>query len=212
MHCYTPAVNVSPNRINPLSGLNLDYGFIMDGVSKTQNLSTTGNNKFPPIKLFPDPSFRNYSRNYVYEYALGNSFILDGSNLNSALQGSDYQVFIGAESCNVTTLSKTQLVCRPPPEQPTGLEDSLPRVIVRAGKNLKFELMPVKYYTIGDTFIIAIVVGACLSMLLLLLLIGIIIHFIKVFMDQQYLRDLVDVLSVGVGMMDQDNPAAMPFL
>lgn len=56
---------------------------------------------------------------------------INGINLDRASQEIDVEVLIGAESCNVTSLSRSQLTCRPPREQPEPLDgDDLPQVVV----------------------------------------------------------------------------------
>lgn len=56
---------------------------------------------------------------------------INGKNLDRAAQEIDVEVLIGAESCNVTSLSRSQLTCRPPKEQPAPLNNNdLPLVVV----------------------------------------------------------------------------------
>lgn len=45
-------------------------------------------------------------------------FIIKGQNLDRASQESDVIVRIGSSYCNVTSLSRSQLTCRPPTSQP----------------------------------------------------------------------------------------------
>lgn len=56
---------------------------------------------------------------------------INGKNLDRAAQEIDVEVLIGAESCNVTSLSRSQLTCRPPKEQPAPINNNdLPLVVV----------------------------------------------------------------------------------
>lgn len=56
---------------------------------------------------------------------------INGRNLDRASQEIDVEVEIGSESCNVTSLSRSQLTCRPPREQPQPQgDDRYPRVVV----------------------------------------------------------------------------------
>lgn len=61
-------------------------------------------------------------------------------------------VTIGIKSCNVTSLALTQLVCAPPEVQPKPTdemgrftEEKLPLVVVRVGKNLRFQIGYLRY-------------------------------------------------------------------
>ena len=54
-------------------------------------------------------------------------FFLQGRNLNWACKDSDVTVHIGTGFCNVTSLSLSQLTCKPPKKAPQAIgEDGLP--------------------------------------------------------------------------------------
>ncbi|GBN66336.1 hypothetical protein AVEN_140536-1, partial [Araneus ventricosus] len=60
-----------------------------------------------------------------------------GKNLDRASQESDVFVLIGTSHCNVTSLSRSQLTCRPPKTQPSGRDangepdpSKIPEVVV----------------------------------------------------------------------------------
>ena len=63
-------------------------------------------------------------------------------------QESDVEVTIGTAPCNVTSLSRNQLTCRPPAEQPpaTGPDPSeAPEVVVIVGRSLRFVIGKLSY-------------------------------------------------------------------
>lgn len=61
---------------------------------------------------------------------------INGKNLDRAAQEIDVEVRIGEESCNVTSLSRSQLTCRPPKEQPApNKNNDLPLVVVSVWKS-----------------------------------------------------------------------------
>lgn len=72
--------------------------------------------------------------------------------MDRACQESDVVVQIGNTYCNVTSLSRQQLTCRPPEMQPPGIDDqgqtsevSLPEVVVIVGANKKYIIGKLSY-------------------------------------------------------------------
>lgn len=72
--------------------------------------------------------------------------------MNLASDESDVNVTIGTRPCNVTSLAMTQLVCTPPEVQPSGTDEigiktdtSLPLVVVRVGRSLRFPIGYLRY-------------------------------------------------------------------
>ena len=69
----------------------------------------------------------------------------------------DMRVFIGTQSCNVTSLSLNQLTCKPPDSQPPALingkedYDELPEVVVQIGENLQYKIGKLSY-SLGELF------------------------------------------------------------
>ena len=92
------------------------------------------------------------------------------------MQETDVEVKIGTAWCNVTSLSRNQLTCRPPSVQPTAVgsrPSDTPEVVVIVGGNLRFVIGKLSYespnsgegqlpksviigVTIGTTFFLAI--------------------------------------------------------
>lgn len=115
------------------SAIQLEYGFIMDDVITTQNLS--GIQK--PFELYPDPFYFKFDelKYYNSEY-----LTINGKNLDRACKESDVEVKIGDKMCNITSLSRHQLTCRPPTD---GLDDM--DVVVRIGENLVYPIGILSY-------------------------------------------------------------------
>lgn len=78
--------------------------------------------------------------------------MFQGQNIDRACQESDVEVKIGKSYCNVTSLSRYQLTCRPPESQPPPLDESadqnveaLPEVVVTVGGSLTFNIGHLSY-------------------------------------------------------------------
>lgn len=72
--------------------------------------------------------------------------------MDRACQESDVVVQIGNSYCNVTSLSRQQLTCRPPETQPPAIDDMgqtdeqcLPEVIVIVGGKLQYNIGKLSY-------------------------------------------------------------------
>jgi plexin A len=89
------------------TAIQLEYGFIMDDVITTRNLSESQK----PFELYPDPHYYKFDelKYYNSEY-----LTINGKNLDRACKETDVEVLIGNKFCNITSLSRQQLTCRPP--------------------------------------------------------------------------------------------------
>lgn len=87
----------------------LDFGFVMDDVASVRHI--TGD--IQKFKLCPNPFYEEFPSVKVItdEYV-----IIIGKNLNCACEEDDVNVMIGEHPCNVTSLSRQQLTCRPQSE------------------------------------------------------------------------------------------------
>jgi plexin A len=114
--------------------LRLEYGFQMDDVIATQNLSKS---QLQPFQLFPDPEYYPFNERKYYnsEY-----LTINGRNLDRACKESDVIVMIGHHFCNITSLSRHQLTCKPPTD---GFDDM--DVVVKIGQNLEFNIGILSY-------------------------------------------------------------------
>ncbi|XP_044257238.1 plexin A3 [Tribolium madens] len=148
MTCSSPVIEADESKLDADNPLKLEYGFRMDNVSGVQNL--TLNKDFSPFLLFPNPVFIPFDKEVKYyksEY-----LNINGQNIDRACQESDVEVRIGNSFCNVTSLSRQQLTCRPPETQPPALNnegqpngEALPEVTVIVGGTLRFNIGHLSY-------------------------------------------------------------------
>ncbi|XP_060879256.1 plexin-A2 [Metopolophium dirhodum] len=147
----TPLQRIQANSSNP--PIELDYGFEMDNVTNVQNISSkTGFSKF---LLYPDPNYTQFEdvQGENIKYYKSDYLTINGHYLDRACQETDVTVQIGTSYCNVTSLSRNQLTCKPPPIQPLAVSDDfrltssqeLPDVIVTVGSSLKFNIGKLSY-------------------------------------------------------------------
>ncbi|XP_046596582.1 plexin-A4 isoform X1 [Neodiprion lecontei] len=148
MICNSPAVEVSEDtHLDADHPLMLEYGFRMDNVTGVQNLSANGHKNF---LLYPNPVYDVFEEEV--KYYKSDYLTINGQNLDRACQDSDVTVQIGNSFCNVTSLSRQQLTCRPPLHQPPALDNTglankqeLPEVIVVVGGGLKYKIGKLSY-------------------------------------------------------------------
>lgn len=96
--------------------------------------------------------------------------------MDRASQEADVHVRIGTGFCNVTSLSRTQLTCRPPTIQPAALSaenrpnhNEIPQVIVQIGQSLNYTIGKLSYEqpsrpgdgNLSKPVLIGIVIGTC---------------------------------------------------
>jgi len=149
--CESPKVTpLQRNQPDPDKPIELDYGFEMDNVTDVQNISMKVG--FPKFMLFPDPLYTKFDEDI--KFYKSDYLTINGHHLDRACQETDVTVQIGTSYCNVTSLSRHQLTCRPPPIQPQAMQDpdyrlsnsqELPEVIVTVGSNLKFNIGKLSY-------------------------------------------------------------------
>lgn len=111
MICNSPIIDADSGSLDADKPELLEYGFIMDNVAAVQNLSAKHKNYF---ELYPNPVYLKFEENVKYyksEY-----LTINGKNLDRACKESDVIVMIGNGVCNITSLSRQQLTCRPPVE------------------------------------------------------------------------------------------------
>lgn len=148
MDCRSPSIEVPENvGLDSERPLALEYGFRMDNVTGVQNLSQNGFNHF---LLYPNPIYDEFDEEV--KYYKSDYLTINGQHLDRASQESDVIVQIGSTYCNVTSLSRQQLTCRPPPSQPPALsaeglpdKQELPEVIVIVGNTLRYNIGKLSY-------------------------------------------------------------------
>ncbi|KAE9542610.1 hypothetical protein AGLY_002521 [Aphis glycines] len=147
----TPLQQIQANSSNP--PIELDYGFEMDNVTSVQNISSKPG--FSKFLLYPDPNYTKFEdvQGENIKYYKSDYLTINGHYLDRACQETDVTVQIGTSYCNVTSLSRNQLTCKPPPIQPLAVSDDfrlassqeLPDVIVTVGSSLKFNIGKLSY-------------------------------------------------------------------
>ncbi|XP_066998157.2 plexin A3 [Anabrus simplex] len=146
MACSSPAIEVQ-TTLDAENPLKLEYGFRMDNVSGVQNLSIkTGS----PFLLYPNPIYDPFDEEI--KYYKSDYLTINGQHLDRACQESDVVVKIGNNFCNVTSLSRQQLTCRPPRMQPPAIDkegninpQELPEVVVIVGGRLSYRIGKLSY-------------------------------------------------------------------
>lgn len=147
---YVPEERISLYRLSPEEPVELDYGFFMDNVEGVHNLATRRGVRLPMFLMHSNPEYKPFPEEI--KYYKSDYLTINGSNLDRASSESDIMVRIGTGFCNVTSLSRTQLTCKPPPVQPEPLvmpgqldSDRSPRVVVTVGNKLNFTIGKLRY-------------------------------------------------------------------
>uniref|UniRef100_A0A1A9VAI8 Sema domain-containing protein n=1 Tax=Glossina austeni TaxID=7395 RepID=A0A1A9VAI8_GLOAU len=175
MVCDSPVIDTDNHFLDAEKPEMLEYGFFMDNVLQVQNLSSKHKNFF---ELYPNPIYHNFEERVKYyksEY-----LTINGRNLDRACRESDVLVFIGKKgTCNITSLSRQQLTCRPPAEpfdeddEDNGnSDDSGPEVIVRIGRSLEYRIGVLSYaspnlmHDLGKNAFFVVIAGIILIVLI----------------------------------------------
>ena len=140
--------NSGPDKITTVR-----VGFEMDNVLSVLNLAKFAPDVNSELLYVEDPVYYKFKHNE--KSYKGDALVIEGFNLNGAADVEDVEVKIGTGRCNVTSLTKTQLLCIPPQVAPSPLEASHPEVIVKVGvgNDLVFEIGYL-VYDIGSQFAI----------------------------------------------------------
>lgn len=212
MKCRTPSV--PPDQLSFSEDedyIELEYGFKMDNVKGVRHLSSTKG--FPKFQMFPDPSYAQFAEEGGIKYYKSDYLTINGANLDRASQESDVIVRIGAGFCNVTSLSRTQLTCRPPTEQPAALDESgqidrnrIPQVIVEVGDHLRYQIGMLSYdapHGHENQLSRPIVIGViCGGVILIIIVIGILIAYRRKSTESsrvlKTMQEQMDVLELRV--------------
>ena len=204
MKCESPAVPMDPQKetefFEDREYVELDYGFLMDNVKGVMGLSSRKYNPFSRFRMYRNPVYHPFNEENRIKYYRSEYLTINGKNLDGASQESDVTVWIGSSTCNVTSLSRLQLTCRPPPNQPQTDKDgdSIPDVIVGIGGKLNFTIGKLSYDQISGEpnpihqhILIVVIVGIC------------ILFFIVVFILILYRRKSTESSRVLKTMQEQ---------
>ncbi|XP_054724986.1 plexin A3-like isoform X2 [Uloborus diversus] len=186
MKCKSPRVpaekldfSIDDMEAHPLE---LEYGFKMDHVEQVQNLSSQP--RYSKFMMYPDPIYYPFSEKDGIKYYKSDYLTINGMNLDRASQETDVIVRIGASYCNVTSLSRSQLTCRPPTTQPSARDangkpdpNKIPQVVVEVGDHLKFTIGRLSYElpssqdsTLTKPVIIGVIIGACILVIIVIII------------------------------------------
>ncbi|XP_074605238.1 plexin A [Brevipalpus obovatus] len=185
MRCRSPTVPM--DKLNfPESDelIELDYGFIMDNVTSVMNLSKRRSNPFAKFKMFRNPEIHKFNEPERIKYYKSDYLTINGKNLDRAAQESDVVVKIGSKTCDVTSLSRTQLTCRPPTVQPPAMgsngeidEGAIPDVIVHLGDQLQFKIGKLSYEkppspdaNLPKPLLIVVIMGVCILIVVVIII------------------------------------------
>ncbi|GFY46216.1 hypothetical protein TNIN_212321 [Trichonephila inaurata madagascariensis] len=167
--------------------LKLRIGFIMDGVESVRSLQDSFPSLHSDLTYVSDPKFFSFEEDAIKLYK-GESLVIEGENLRLASTESEVNVTIGTQPCNLTSLASTQLVCFPPEVQPTGTDEigrrtdtGLPMVVIRVGRNLRFEVGYLRYevakrYELPPEAVGGIAAGGAVLVLFSLIILAVLRH------------------------------------
>ncbi|XP_059489451.1 plexin-A2 isoform X1 [Neocloeon triangulifer] len=201
MACKSPKIEFEGKEpdLEPPKGL--VYGFHMDNVVGVQNLSNQ--NGYSRFFLYPNPVYESFDEDV--KYYKSDYLTINGHHLDRACQESDVRVEIGDSVCNVTSLSRQQLTCRPPTSQPpakglNGRSDpnELPEVVVIVGGSLIFNIGKLSYAPtsgIDPAISKQVIIGISV--------IGIILTFICIVFSVLYRRKSTESNRVLKNMQEQ---------
>uniref|UniRef100_A0A1B6CQ54 Sema domain-containing protein n=1 Tax=Clastoptera arizonana TaxID=38151 RepID=A0A1B6CQ54_9HEMI len=151
MACPSPVVDIGDMQVDAEHPEKLEFGFKMDNVTGVQNLSST----LGHFLLYPNPIYEPFDEDV--KYYKSDYLTINGQHLDRACQESDVMVQIGNSFCNVTSLSRQQLTCRPPSSQPPVTQEeqqvgtnNLPEVVVIVGKTLRYKIGKLSYASQND--------------------------------------------------------------
>ncbi|KAH8398904.1 hypothetical protein KR222_005983, partial [Zaprionus bogoriensis] len=201
MECPSPIIEMDGHLLDPENPLLLEYGFLMDNVKRVQNLSSHHNNHF---ELYPNPEYFIFEERVKYfksEY-----LTINGRNLDRACKESDVEVKIGNGYCNITSLSRQQLTCRPPTEAAAASNSpSGPEVIVRIGPALEYRIGILSYESsniimdLGDNVVFVVIAG---SVIFLLIFVALLVAYRKKTSESnrvlRNMQEQMDILELRV--------------
>lgn len=179
---YVPEDKVKLYRLSPEEPVELDYGFFMDNVESVHHLASQRNSRLPMFLMYSNPEYRPFPEEI--KFYKSDYLTINGSNLDRASSEYDIMVRIGNGFCNVTSLSRTQLTCKPPPIQPEALNwrgqsdsNQLPDVVVTVGNSLNFTIGKISYNSydglesvLSRPLLLSLVVGASFLIVVVILI------------------------------------------
>ncbi|CAK9300094.1 unnamed protein product [Gordionus sp. m RMFG-2023] len=149
--CLSPPLPylITSNYTNEIT-----FGLIMDNVVSLRNISSYYSHLPSKLTYYPDPKFYPFSEHDNVKIFTGESIIIEGANMRWL---DDIKVMIGFESCPITLISDSRIVCVPPPKEALIFQPYLESQ-ESSGKDMKFnerlmiqneKVLPV-WLTFGD--------------------------------------------------------------
>ncbi len=137
LECPSPSLPEEGEEREPVM---VSLGLRAGNVSRLLRLSEGFPHVSSDMEYFPDPEYFNITAGYtIYDKEL---LVIEGQHLSAANDVTDVQVHVGSASCNVTSITNSQLLCVPPDSR---MLEASPRLLVTASHNLKFDLGPVAF-------------------------------------------------------------------
>jgi plexin A len=162
------------------TGIKLRIGFVMDDVQSVRELEQFYPQLPSNLVYVSDPKLFPFDDKGVKLYK-GESLVIEGENLRLATTELEVNVTIGTRTCNLTSLSMTQLVCLPPEVQPLGTDEigrrtdnDLPSVVVRVG-NIRYEIGYLRYEVSAAYELPPLVIGCFVATGAILMLLSLIV-------------------------------------
>jgi len=196
MECKTPSVKkaVEGRRSTPPpKSLDLRIGLRMDNVTSLLELYNPYTNRNYLLHYVQDPRYVNFTNSLkLYN---GDALVIEGDRLNVASDESDVRVTIGDEYCNITAITKNQLLCDPPPSQPppaAGTADAdLPELTVHVGPSLRYHLGYVQYNLAHneEDLMSSEIIGAISAVTAILVAVGIVVLIVMKHKSSQVERE-----------------------
>ncbi|XP_015793671.1 plexin-A2 [Tetranychus urticae] len=185
MKCKSPSVPLDKIKFSDSDDyLELHYGFIMDAVPSVMDLTKRRYNPFTKFRMFRNPEYHNFNEPKRIKYYKSDYLTINGKNLDRASQEADVVVKIGSKYCDVTSLSRSQLTCRPPTSQPPAMrangesdDGAIPDVVVMVGDTLNYTIGKLSYErppspdaNLPKPVVIAVIIGTCILIVIVIVI------------------------------------------
>ena len=180
MECFTPSVKKYVPRDTPTNLLST--GIRVSNISSLLHLNLAFPKVNTDIMYLEDPKYNNFTDDSYIKTYKGDQLVIEGANLASASDSTDVKVSIGQGSCNITSLTNTQLLCVPPNTQPYPIKASYPEVVVHVGQTLSYQVGLVQYdlsSSNGEHFSAEIIGGISATAAIFIFLAGVVLIILK---------------------------------
>lgn len=171
LECIVPAVDFGDEPISVTSPKEVQYGFIMDGVSQLKNLSDSP--QFRPLLYFPDPIVRPFSEEKnTKKYVKGDRLVIEGQFRSINQLMTDVYIHVGSSLCTDPMPHDTALMCTPP-TSPSGIDKEGNAPVVLSIGKYQCDIGYLSYYEMQEgerPIALGIILGVALPMLTIIIL------------------------------------------